>query len=185
MNCGDSIRVVHPLFQEEDDGSIPISPLQLEIEEMPIQQAILLNNEWHSSQPEIKNAKQGCIAFGAFFKNHYYAISIWGVPIARKFNGLGYYELRRMAIADNAPKNTGSRMLKIMRLLLVKKQPQLKKLISYQDTAKHTGPLYKSAGWIGTPVNIPLTGWDSRDKRDHLNNDKSRSFKIRWEFDLK
>ena len=27
MNCGDSIRVVHPLFQEEGDGSIPMNTL--------------------------------------------------------------------------------------------------------------------------------------------------------------
>jgi len=152
---------------------------------MPIHHAVSLNHLWHSSQPEIGNAGQGCIAFGAFFKNVFYAIAIWGQPLARKFNDKGFYELRRMAIASDAPKNTGSRMLRVMRLLLKKQFPDIKRLISYQDIARHNGPLYASAGWVGTEVNIPASGWESRYRdKSKANPDVSRSVKIRWEYSL-
>lgn len=179
MNSGDGIRVVHPLFQEEGDGSIPISPLQLEIQEMPLDTAISLNRLWHRTQPE---GASGSFAFGAFFANRYYAIGLWGIPLARKLNDRGMLELRRMAIGPDAPKNTGSRMLRIMRLLIRKKHPEAKRLISYQDLAHHNGPLYKSAGWKPVPVNIPASGWSSRTRdRSKPNPDTSRSEKIRWE----
>ena len=182
---GDSIRVVHPLFQKEDDGSTPISPLQLEIQKMPLDQAVALNKVWHSSQPNIGNAGQGCFAYGAFYKNRFYAVAIWGHPLARKLNGKNILEMRRMAIANDAPKNTGSRMLKIMRILIKDEHGKICKLISYQDTDVHNGPLYKSAGWIGTEVSIPAKGWDSRIRdRSKPNPDKTRSIKIRWEFNL-
>lgn len=185
MVRGDSIMVVHPLFQEENDGSIPISPLQLEIAEMPVETASKLNWLWHRTQPNIGNANMGCIAFGAFYANRYYAIAIWGPPIARKLNGRGLYELRRMAIGPFAPKNTGSRMLKVMRILLRKIDPDIVKLISYQDLEYHNGPLYKAAGWSPTEVNIPKTGWDSRIRdRSKPNPNTTRSHKIRWEINL-
>ena len=50
---GDSIRVVQPLFPVEGEGSSPISPLQLEIEEINIDLSRKLNNLWHSRLPKI------------------------------------------------------------------------------------------------------------------------------------
>lgn len=35
----------------------------------------------------------------------------------------------------------------VVRLLLKKSHPHLKRLISYQDTSVHTGTIYKAAGW--------------------------------------
>lgn len=143
MNAsGDSIRVVHPLFREEGDGSIPISPLQLQISKMPLDVAVNLNGEWHSRLPSISNP-QNCTAYGATFGGKYYAVALWGPPVARGFNGQGYWELRRMAIASDAPKNTGTRMLRIMRLLIERERPDICKLISYQDTDVHVGTIYK------------------------------------------
>jgi hypothetical protein len=89
---------------------------------------------------------QGCEAYAAEHSNIYYAVALWGQPVARMLNGRGWYELRRMAIADDAPDNTASRMLRIMRLLIAKDRPEVVKLISYQDTEAHTGTIYK---WLG------------------------------------
>ena len=48
---GESIRVVHPLFQEEGGGSIPTSPLQLYIGRLHYKTAEGLVREWHSRLP--------------------------------------------------------------------------------------------------------------------------------------
>lgn len=180
IQSGESIRVVHPLFQEERGGSIPTSPLQFEILQMPVKVALGLNREWHSRLPELTNW-QACWAYGAVFDGIYYATAIWGHPVARAYNDKGYAELRRMAICDNAPANTASRMLRVMRLSIKKNFPGFVKLISYQDTEVHAGTIYKAAGWKvgGTKKNIG-TGWQTRNRPAM----QSASDKIRWEYDL-
>lgn len=178
--CGESIEAMHPLFQTGEGGSLPTSPLQLEIGTIPIRRAIDLNRKWHSRLPEITN-RQACLAFGAVFDGAYYATAIWGPPIAREYNGRGYFELRRMAIANTAPRYTASRMLRVMRLLLGKLRPDVCKLISYQDTEVHAGTIYRAAGWkpIGIKKNIG-TGWNTRDRPAM----QTAADKIRWEFDV-
>ena len=67
---GDSVVAAQPLFQVEGQGSIPVSPLQLEIEEISIDEAVMLNEKWHSRLPKITNPNMGhSICFGAIFKN--------------------------------------------------------------------------------------------------------------------
>ena len=88
---GDSIRVVHPLFQEEGGGSIPTSPLQLYIGEISLDVAIRLNATWHSRLPEVvKNNVQRVQHLACFCAEHegiYYPSAIWTDPIARLLNG--------------------------------------------------------------------------------------------------
>lgn len=177
---GESIRVVHPLFQEEGGGSIPTSPLQLEVGKLPIKIARQLNALWHSRLPELTNW-QACESYGAMFQGTWFAIAIWGSPVAREYNGRGYWELRRMAIHNDAPQNTASRMLRIMRLMIRKARPEIVKLISYQDTEVHKGTIYKAAGWnpVGLKRNIG-TGWQTRNRPTM----QSAADKIRWELDL-
>ena len=177
---GESIRVVHPLFQTEGGGSTPTSPLQLQVGYMSSRRAMLLNSEWHSRLPEITNW-QTCIGFGAHFDGVFYAVALWGDPIARAYNGKNYLELRRMAIAPNAPKNTGSRMLAVMRSIIKKTRPKIVRLLSYQDTAVHKGTIYKAAGWhIGGMKKNIVTGWQTRNRPTM----QTLSDKIRWELNL-
>jgi hypothetical protein len=104
-----------------------------------------------------------------------------GNPVAREYNGRGYLELRRMAIHDDAPKNTASRMLRVMRLLIKKERPDTMRLVSYQDTEVHKGTIYKASGWYvgGMKKNIG-TGWQTRNRPAM----QSAADKIRWELDL-
>ena len=150
MTRADSIRVVHPLFQEGGGGSIPTSALNLRIEPMQFLDARALNRIWHSTLPRIgtgcvKDPKYPC--FGAEFDGLWYAAAIWSNPVARLLPQHIWLELRRFAIAPDAPRNTASRMLAIMERLLRKSHPGIEKLISYQDTEVHTGSIYKAAGW--------------------------------------
>ena len=182
MNTGgDGIRVVHPLFQGEGDGAIPISPLQLHVSKMPTITASILNQCWHSRLPNLSNW-QACFAYGAVFANRYYAIALWGPPVARMLNGRGWMELRRMAIADDAPQNTASRMLKVMRLLITRDRPDVTRFISYQDTGVHKGTIYKAAGW--KPTELSTGGEWTRPSRNRTKV-QAETPKQRWELTIR
>jgi len=144
--CADSVRIACPLFQAEGGGVTPTSALQLQVNRMEAKKAAVLNSIWHSRMPEIANWFQ-CFAYGAEYSGLFYAVALWGPPIARMLNGRGWLELRRMAIASDAPKFTASRMISIMVRDIKRNRLDICRLISYQDTAVHTGTIYKAAGW--------------------------------------
>jgi len=106
-SCGDCIRVVHPLFQKEGGGSIPTSPLQLQVGEITLDLAMQLNELWHSRFPitnksNLSRVRYG-VNYGAEFDGKFYACAIWTSPIAsnRLKDGLRALELRRFAIASD------------------------------------------------------------------------------------
>ena len=182
MKSGDSIRVVQPLFPVEGEGSIPISPLQLQIEIIDVPLSTQLNRLWHSRVPIISPSNiYRCthrVCFGASYKNIWYAVAIWSSPVARLLNGKNILELRRLAISPEAPKNTASRMISVMTKIIKKEIPEVWKLISYQDTEVHSGTIYKASGWVvaGKPWHQG-TGWTNR-----LRNEmQTTAEKIRWE----
>jgi hypothetical protein len=182
---GESIRVVHPLFQVEGGGSIPTSPLQLIIGEIHVNQAILLNHLWHSRLPNVVRGNvdrnKHSVCYAAEFGGVFYACSIWTSPVARKLNDRGWLELRRMAIADDAPKNTASRMIKIMTMMIQKKFPSIERLISYQDTEVHKGTIYAAAGWVKEAENTNADWGKSRNRAAP----QATGAKIRWGKTLK
>ena len=187
LNCGDSIMTVHPLFQEEGDGLIPISPLQFEVDEIGVDMAMLLNEEWHSVLPVTQKGNllrnRRSVFYAAHFANRYYATAIWTTPVAanRLEDGFDWLELRRLAISDDSPKNTATRMLKVMRIHIKKKYPELIGLLSYQSVDHHEGTIYKAAGWSAAAKNKSAV-WHKGKVR---NKQQTASDKIRWEFRLR
>lgn len=180
---GDSIRVVHPLFQVEGGGSIPTSPLQLHVGRITVALAVQLNSVWHSRLPQFTSPQGRCVAFGAEYADRWYAVAIWSPPLARMLNYTGRYELRRFAIAPDAPKNTASRVLRIMKKLVPQEIPGTTILISYQDTAVHEGTIYRAAGW--KPVRTDRGGeWSRPALGRHNRPAQADTPKIRWELDL-
>ena len=145
--CGERIRVVHPLFQVEGGGSIPTSPLQLTIGRIDKKLFKALNSCWHSRLPECGNVFGG-MAFGAEYDGLLYAVAYWSNPVSYHVDDGKTLELRRMAVADDAPKNTPSRFLRVMVLMIQRERPDIQKLVSYQDPTYHAGTIYKAAGWI-------------------------------------
>ena len=177
---GDSIRVVHPLFQEEGGGSIPTSPLQLHFGEITLSLAKLLNDEWHSRLPRYAQT-QCLVSYGAESSGKFYAIAIWSNPSSAMIP-FDWIELKRMAISNDSPKNTASRMLGWMVRDVRKKFPQCPKLISYQDPEVHTGTIYKAAGWTNTGSR--KSGGFASAKIRYRREDQASGDKIRWELDL-
>ena len=186
--CADSSMVELPLFQTVNDGSIPISALELKLEKIDVHTACRLNALWHSRLPKIhwsnvvRNKHYVC--YGARFnQDELFAIAIWSSPVAgnRMKEANTILELRRFAIKQNSPKNTGSRILSLMIKNIKKEIPEIKKLISYQDTEVHYGTIYKASNWIATVKNKG-TSWSNSTR--HRNQEQTTADKIRWEFNL-
>ncbi len=185
---GDGVPVAHPLFQTEGDGAIPVSPLQLSYHTIDVPTAIQLNALWHSRLPKVirgnidRNRRKVC--YVAEFANRYYACAIWSDPVAanRMDNGHLILELRRMAISDEAPKNTASNMLGWMKRDIKKRFPDLVKLVSYQDTEVHLGTIYKSAGWDQIAPATTNTEWNCPSRPRVAS--QSSAPKLRWEVSL-
>jgi hypothetical protein len=101
-----------------------------------------------------------------------------------------WLELRRFAIAPDAPKNTASRMLRVMRGRIRVDFPGISRLISYQDEEAHRGTIYKAAGWL--PTQRHAGGSWSRPNARNLNGtprtrpdfNNAVGPKIRWEYSL-
>lgn len=158
----ESIRVMHPLFHTGQGGSIPTSALQLWLEEIDFARAKQLNRLWHSRLPRFGTGfikHQPFLSFAATFGGIIYAVAVWSNPVARNLPQQTWLELRRLAIAPDAPRNTASRMLAVMRRLIRGKRPEVERLVSYQDTAVHRGSIYAADGWERTAVNADGT-WD-------------------------
>ena len=191
---GDGAKVAYPLFPAEDGGSIPTSPLQFTIGRIEMDLAIQLNKLWHSRLPIVSKANiirtRDNICFGAYFSNRLFACAIWTSPIARKFNGMNYLELRRMAICSDAPKNTASRMIGVMTKIIKREMPHIIKLISYQDTEVHTGTIYKASGWqVGRVSGAKECRWGKGNNQQRIKNLAQNicpagGAKVRWEKDL-
>ena len=187
--CGDSVivSVTRSLFQARDGGSIPTSPLQLKIIEIKPQLASELNEKWHSRLPRIhwsnivRNTHYVC--YGAEYDGRWYAVGIWSSPVAqnRFKDGKQILELRRLAICRDAPHNTATRMLSIMIKMIKKKFPDIKRLISYQDTEVHKGIIYKAGNWIRSNE-TKFTSWTTKNRQ--RNKDQATGLKIRWEYHI-
>jgi hypothetical protein len=181
---GDSIRLMHPLFQEGEGGSTPTSPLSMRVERIAYETAKALNQKWHSRLPRIGDppgTTNAMICFGAAYRGVLYAVAIWSHPVNRSLPQNEWLELRRMAISDDAPKMTGSWMLGVMARLVRKSRPEVRTLISYQDKAVHSGTIYRAAGWKATTVKR-YSSWSNQTRvRPEC---QAKSDKQRWEYIL-
>lgn len=185
MLRAESIRVMHDLFQGRQEGSIPISALKLWVNWIDTELAIALNRAWHSRMPRFGRGSVNIKfpSFAASFDGVIYAVAIWSNPCARLLPQQSWLELRRFAIAPDAPRNTASRMLGIMTRIIRKEFQHIVKLISYQDTQSHTGGIYRAVGWKSVEVSNSNTDW-TRSSRSRPES-QSTAKKIRWEIDIR
>ena len=174
INCVEGSRVAHPLFLTEGGGSSPASTLQtsdLVFESCPKGHAVALVRLWHSRLPNCQDGPWQ-YAFHARRGDITYAVALWNTPSGRCLPQ-HWLELRRMACAPDAPKNTCSAFLGWMIRYFRKVSPEREKCISYQDTAVHQGTIYKAAGWIAEATS------NSR-IRNRSGNRIGTSRKYRW-----
>ena len=149
--CGGSLSVERPLFQAEDGGSIPTSPLQLELREIDRKRAMQCYDRWHYL---------GSVGFistydlGVFKGGELYGCISMGSPSAKVMKGLytpdtqdGWWEIKRLALSDDLPKNSESRVIAIA-IRLIRKARNVKGIITYADDGVgHVGTIYKATGF--------------------------------------
>lgn len=183
---GDGVPVAQPLFQMEGEGAIPISPLQYNFIVVDVPTAIDLNQLWHSRLPKVIRGNidrnRNKICYAAEFDNRFYATAIWTTPIAahRFPDGQFLLELRRLAISDNAPRNTATRFISWMVKDIKRRFQEVTKLISYQDTEVHLGTIYKASGWVNASTSSG-GDWNNRQR----NVAQTTAPKVRWEKQLR
>jgi hypothetical protein len=143
-------NVIYPLFGDSTE-TLPRSAKQLIVTEIGMRLARELNTQWHSMLPRTDLGNLLCgntsVAYGAEFDGRWFAVAIWSQPIIRAMCDGHTIELRRLAICQEAPKNTASRMLRVMRKLVATKFPEMLKAISYLAVDVHKGTIYRAAGW--------------------------------------
>lgn len=153
--------------------------------------AVSLVRAWHSRLPNTQSGPW-TNAFVAEFLGRSYAVALWNNPSARNLPQ-DWLELRRMATAPDAPRNTCSMMLARMADWLRQHRPEVSRLISYQDTAVHHGTIYKAANWKTTWTTKARTRDRSKPRAGTARNYRSNingsapdaAEKIRWELCLK
>ncbi len=167
--------------------NFPLSPKEMKVLSIGVDQAMQYNELWHSRLPKTQKGNltrnKHFIFYGAEFKDHCFASAIWTTPVAnnRLSENEIWLELRRLAIAPDAPKFTATWMIAKMIKAIKVKHPEITKLISYQDTDVHTGTIYAASNWIkegqskGTDWNV------TRDRKAS----QSTSDKVRWTYRLK
>lgn len=116
------------------------------------------------------------------------AVALWNSPSARCLPQ-HWIELRRMACAAWAPKNTASRFLAWMIRQLPREH---ERALSYQDSEVHRGTIYKACGWTIAAVSKrrtrdrskPRVGTNRAYRADANGVAIASAEKIRWEKSL-
>lgn len=152
--CGDSSTAELPLFQGDDGGATPTSPLQLFFRQISSHTSNLVATESHYAHRAVSVSW----AFGAFYENVLFGIISFGKPASQnvclgvcgKENSNRVYELNRLWMSDKCPKNSESRFIGWSLRQLKKIKPDLI-LVSYADTKQgHDGSVYRATNWIYT-----------------------------------
>lgn len=103
-----------------------------------------------------------------------------GRPTSRELDPRAWLELTRMYFVDEAPANTESRALGLMRKWVRTWMPSVKALLAYSDpSVGHRGTVYAADGWaaFGRTRN-GNQGWENRPGRRMGGGAPSR--KVRW-----
>jgi hypothetical protein len=133
------------------DCKVPTSPKQFAFVEVTMRLACELNAAWHSLLPRTDLGNMLCgntsAAYAAEFDGRYFAVAMFSQPIIRQVMDGNTIELRRLAICQDAPKNTATRMLSVCLRMVKAKYPQMNKCVSYQAVDVHDGTIYRAGGW--------------------------------------
>ena len=149
---GDIVTEAYPLFQKESGGAIPTSPLHLYIKEINKVTAKNCYRRWHY----LKDTDFiQMFNYGAYFNGMIVGAISYGPPSAPETvkglfgttNQQGYFEIKRLAMNDDCPKNSESRFIAISCKLL-RRTTEVKGIVTYADSSvNHTGIIYKASGF--------------------------------------
>jgi hypothetical protein len=157
--CGDSSLVEQSLFQEEEGGAIPTSPLQLFIKPINKLTAEKFYKKWHYLG---NTGFLSSINYGAYFEDQIVGTISYGSPNATemagyfdRYNQSGWWEIKRLAMTDDCPKNSESRFIAIS-IKLLRKDNIVKGIVTLADDGVgHKGTIYKASGFKYIGLSAP------------------------------
>jgi hypothetical protein len=166
----------------------PTSPKQMKLLEVGVKYAMQKNELWHSRLPVtshsnmIRNAHK--VFYGAEYMDNCFAVGMWTDPVAgnRMSKNEVWLELRRLAIAPNAPKYTATWIIAKMIKDIKIRFPDITMLISYQDVEVHTGTIYSAANWVKDKI---TKGTDWTTSKRIRNKTQTTADKVRWVYKIK
>lgn len=149
--CGDSSTAELPLFQGEDGGATPTSPLQLHFREINAATAGGAYRRWHYL------GDQGFVSqinFGAYFGGVLEGAISYGPPNATDLRGYftrktqgEWWEIKRLVMSPACPRNSESRFIGVT-LRLLKRIAVVRGVVTYADDGQgHVGTIYKASGF--------------------------------------
>ena len=149
--CGDSSMAEQSLFQETDGGSIPTSPLHMLIREVSFLTASNFYSKWHYLK---QTDFVATVNYGSYFNDYLRGVISYGSPNAKKLKGYydensqyGWWEIKRLAMDDTAPRNSESRFIRISLKILRKKFPYKGTITLADSSVGHVGTIYKASGF--------------------------------------
>lgn len=156
-----------------------------------IEDARIFISEHHSRLPYTQRGPW-MVAFGCWVDGTMIGAALWHNTSARGLPS-NWLELRRLAICQNAPHCSASKMIGQMVRWIKNNKKEVVRLISYQDLCVHTGTIYKASGWIPTYISKPRNRDRSRQRTENVSRkyrtdsngkDVASAPKIRWEKSL-
>lgn len=181
-------RRMFPLFH--DEAQPPPKATMLVVSPCDIEFARAAIWAWHSRLPDTQRGPW-TLAFAAHYEHTCFGAALWHNPSARMLPS-DWMELRRLAVAPDAPHCTASRMLGQMVRFIRRNMPWVPMLLSYQDMDVHTGTIYRAAGWYPAHESKRRTRdrtkarvGTRRNYRSNLNGNATDSApKVRWQLEL-
>ena len=150
MNCGDSSMIEQDLFQCQDGGSIPTSPLQVVVIDKKIASRFILEKHYSHRMPIF------WYGFGLVENRRIVGVIVYGQPSAPiqiyafKNRDFKMIELSRLVIQTKT-RNAASFLISHSLKML----PTPCSVISYADSEyNHCGYVYQATNWIYTGATI-------------------------------
>lgn len=182
-------RIAEPLLYPPQ-GAPLTSARQLTLSACSVEHARLLNARWHSRLPRTQRSPWQ-FAFRLVHDSITYGVALLHNPSARCLPH-HWIELRRLAIAPDAPRYAATRFLSLIVKYLIRHHADREMIVSYQDTSVHEGTIYRAAGWQIGAVQQP------RARNRHTLRPSGRAYrtsdngpdpdqagKVRWERPLR
>lgn len=166
-------------------GSIYVEPAALDgftIQPVSPQMASRMVRLWHSVLPYIhptnihRNRRYACYAI--VLSGYAFAVAVYSSPVSRHLDNGSTLELRRLAISKPCPRNTATWFMAACERLLRERFPEISLLVSYQDTERHLGTIYRAGNWVQA-AGVRFTPW--KKTRTDRAPSQTKAKKIRWE----
>lgn len=174
MNTSGDSLMQNELFQELDGGASPTSPLQLFFRKIRSDNANRIFEKYHYAHRAVPISE----CFGAYkadsMRTLVGAIS-FGKPSSNSLcvgccgqeQAYRVFELNRLWMSEEAPRNSESRFIGWSLRILKKIHPEWI-LVSYADSEQnHTGAIYRATGWIYTGLSAERSEWKSKTLNKH------------------